>query len=52
MVVSPKHAEFEGGAFADGSDMGVTGIGLQLELLRLVTSSKYRTGGCHGSDWM
>ena len=21
-------------------------------LLRLVASSKYRTGGCHGSDWM
>ena len=26
-----SHSSLEGGAFADGSDMGVTGIGLQLE---------------------
>jgi hypothetical protein len=32
------HSIMEGGAFADGSDMGVTGVGLQLNQLGFVTT--------------
>ena len=33
-----SHSDMEGGAFADGSDMGVTGVGLQLNQMGFVTT--------------
>jgi hypothetical protein len=37
-----SHSDMEGGAFADGSDMGVTGVGLQLSQMGFVTTQPAR----------
>ena len=37
-----SHSDMEGGAFADGSDMGVTGVGLQLNQMGFVSTMPAR----------